>query len=55
MERSFYPKFTIALVLGLVVIYLFDRLDVSSLSAPLCLAVVLMGFLCVKAPHSSWR
>jgi PAS domain-containing protein len=42
MSRSFSLKFLLALIIGLSVVLGFDRLDVSSLSAPLCLAIVLM-------------
>jgi hypothetical protein len=42
MERFFFLKFLLALILGLMVTYVFDLLDVSALSAPLCLAIVLM-------------
>jgi len=36
-------KFAIALILGLVMLYVFDRLNVSALSYPVCLSIVIMG------------
>ena len=50
MKASFFLKFLLALILGLAVIFGFDRLDVSSLSAPLCLAIVLMGISLRQTP-----
>jgi len=50
MNRSFLLKFLLALILGLSVIFLLDRLDVSALSVPLCLAIVLMGISLHQSP-----
>jgi hypothetical protein len=43
VKYSLLLKFFSALILGLAVILVFDYLDVSALSAPFCLAIVLMG------------
>ena len=51
MDRSFFLKFLLALILGLVVVGVFDHLDVSALSAPFCLAVVLMGASLRQSPR----
>jgi len=50
MKRSFFLKFLLALILGLVVTDVLDRLDVSALSVPLCLAIVLMGISLRQSP-----
>lgn len=50
MSGSFFTKLLLALILGLVVIFVFDRLDVSSLSAPLCLAIALMAISLRQRP-----
>jgi len=43
MKRSFGVKFTLALLLGLALLCLLDNLDVSALSYPVCLSIVIMG------------
>jgi PAS domain-containing protein len=50
MSGSFFTKLLLALILGLVVIFVFERLDVSSLSAPLCLAIALMAISLRQSP-----
>jgi len=50
VKRSLFLKFFLALILGLVVIFVLDRLDVSTVSAPLCLAIVLMGISLRQSP-----
>jgi len=41
--RSTIVKCLLALTLGLVMLYVFDRLNVSALSYPVCLSIVIMG------------
>jgi len=50
VKRSLFFKFFAALILGLVVISVLDRLDVSTVSAPLCLGIVLMGASLRQSP-----
>jgi PAS domain-containing protein len=50
MKHAFFPKFFLALILGLVMIYVFDRLDVSAFSYPVCLSIVLMGISLRQSP-----
>lgn len=41
--RSAFLKFLLALILGLVMLYVFDHLEVSAFSYPVCLSIVIMG------------
>src|SRR5271155_5154818 len=50
VKRPSFLKFLLALILGLAVVFGFDYLDVSALSAPLCLAIVLMGASLRQSP-----
>jgi hypothetical protein len=50
MNRSFYLKFLLALFLGLALLYLLDCLDVTPISYPVCLSIVLMGISLRQKP-----
>ncbi len=43
MQRAFFIRLSLALLVGLVLIYVFDSLKVSALSYPVCLSIVVMG------------
>jgi len=48
--RSTILKFLLALTLGLIMLYVFDRLNVSALSYPVCLSIVIMGISLRQKP-----
>ena len=50
VKRSISFNFLFALLLGLGVVLGFDQLDVSALSSPVCLALVLMGISLRQTP-----
>ncbi len=48
--KRFYLQFLLALLLGLLLLCLLDSLDVSALSYPVCLSIVLMGISLRQSP-----
>jgi PAS domain-containing protein len=48
--RSALIKFLLALILGLALLYVLDRLEVSALSFPVCLSIVIMGISLRQKP-----
>jgi PAS domain-containing protein len=43
MKLSFFAKLTVLVVVGLVVVFVIDPLDPSTISTPFCLGIIMMG------------